>query len=343
MRKPVTRDFRGRWVVLGLVVSFCFLALLLWHVDLGQSWQILVQVDGHLILLPVLVTIATLPLRPWRWQVIFPPRMRPPWLSCFGVLAVGNMANNLLPGRGGDLLRCFLISRKHSVRGASMVLGTLALEKVLDGLALLTVLLLSVYFFHPPKWFWQLGIFSSVIFGIAASVLALLRYRAGWLLTQIRWLSQRIRLGALGEKIADLFARFADGLTAMGSPRQMAVLVLLTLAIWSAEAALIWGLALTLDISLSLTAAAFVSASLGLGLMIPAGPAFIGTYEFFSVAALGLFGVRAESALALSVLMHAWTFLVTTMYGLIGLHVIGIKFSRLSRGEIHELATGGSF
>jgi uncharacterized protein (TIRG00374 family) len=253
------------------------------------------------------------------------------------------MANNLLPGRGGDILRCFLVSGRGSMRGASMVLGTLALEKVLDGLALLSVLLLSLCFFDPPKWFWQLGLFSGATFGIAVALLALLRHRASWLLLKIRSLSQRIHLAAFGEKAADLFERFADGLTAMGSPGQMAVLILLTVSIWATEAMLIWGLALTLDISLPLPAAAFVSACLGLGLMIPAGPAFIGTYEFFAVAALGIFGVRAESALALAVLMHAWMVIVTTVYGFVGLNVIGIKFSYLAGREIHGPANRGAF
>ena len=338
----MTGDFHTRWFAIGLGLSICLLALLLWHVDLRQLGQIFLQVNGYMIAVPAFIALTTLPLRPWRWQMIFLPQIRPKWLSCFGVLSVGNLANNLLPGRGGDLLRCFLMSGKHSVRGATMVLGTLALEKVLDGLALLSVLLLSIYFFDPPQWFWQLAILSSAIFGIAVVLLALLRYRAGWLLKQIRALSQRVHLESLGEKVAVLFEHFADGLTAISSPVQMTALVLLTIAIWAAEAALIWGLALTLGISLSLAAAAFVSASLGLGLMVPAGPAFIGTYEFFCVAALGLFGVRAESALALAVLMHAWMILATTIYGFVGLNVIGMKFSHLYDRQTYTLAHRGS-
>ena len=77
--------------------------------------------------------------------------------------------------------------------------------------------------------------------------------------------------------------------------------------------------------------------------MIPAGPAFIGTYEFFSVAALRLFGIGAESALALAVLMHAWMVVVTTVLGLVGLNVIGSKFSHLADGEIHGSANRSVF
>jgi hypothetical protein len=116
----------------------------------------------------------------------------------------------------------------------------------------------------------------------------------------------------------------------------MTKLVLLTILVWVGDAALIWGIALVLDLSLSLPSAVFVSAVLGLGLMIPAAPGFIGTYEFFSVAALRASGIGSESALALAVVMHAWVFLATIILGFIGLSLVGMRFSYLIRSQVQE-------
>ena len=46
------------------------------------------------------------------------------------------MANFLLPGRAGDLARCVLVGPTGSFHDSSRTLATLAVEKVLDGLAL---------------------------------------------------------------------------------------------------------------------------------------------------------------------------------------------------------------
>jgi uncharacterized membrane protein YbhN (UPF0104 family) len=82
-----------------------------------------------------------------------------------------------------------------------------------------------------------------------------------------------------------------------------------------------------------------VSAVLGLGLAVPAGPGFLGTFEFFAVAGLSLNGVETESALALALLLHAWSFLATSIFGLIGVATAGL--SRTDRHSLFPVTAGG--
>jgi uncharacterized membrane protein YbhN (UPF0104 family) len=51
--------------------------------------------------------------------------------------------------------------------------------------------------------------------------------------------------------------------------------------------------------------------------MVPSAPGYVGTQEFFGKAALGVFGVSAESALALVIVAHAVQFAVVTGLGLL--------------------------
>ena len=325
-------SWRGS-LFLGLVIGLGLLALLFSQLSLKQAWQTLTRLDGRQLLVPLLVTMACLPLRPWRWQTIFPPETRPKFWACFSVLYVGNMSNNFLPGRGGDLLRCFLVRREASLAGATLVLATLGLEKVLDGLALLVVVLFSFWLFSPSQWLGQLGLFSGFIFTGALAVLVLLRYRAIWFLTLTRFVFRKIHLEPLGKKVNTLFERFAEGLGILSSLQQVVRAIGLTVMVWVGEAALIWRLASALQIPLSLPEAAVVSAVLGLGLMIPAAPGSIGTYEFFSITAFRLFGIDSESALALTLVMHAWSFMATTLLGLVGLWMSGMNLSQLIKGR----------
>jgi uncharacterized protein (TIRG00374 family) len=143
------------------------------------------------------------------------------------------------------------------------------------------------------------------------------------------------------EKVVNIFPRFDDGLYILSSLQQTARAFGLTIMVWAAEAVLIWGLAWSLQISLSVPAAMVVSAFLGLGGMIlPVAPGSIGTYEFFSITALKLFGMSSESALALTLVMHAWSLIATTFLGLVGLWMSGMSFSQWLRGRSPEQAIG---
>lgn len=316
-----------RSFLLGLLVSASFVVLLIHQVDVGKSWETVARIDFRLLLTPMLITIGLLALRPWRWQQMFPKSQRPTFWSSFTVFGIAILANNLFPARAGDVLRCFLITREHTLTGASLALATLGLEKVFDGMTLLLVVLSTVIFVSSPDWLARMGLFSSLVFGGAVAVLLLLHFRSVWLIEAIRPLFRAVRLVALGERVVILLACFGEGLTVISSPFRLAGLILLTMVIWLGEATVISALGSTLNIAISFPAAILVSAVLGLGLALPAAPAFIGTYEFFTVAGLSLTGVKTEPALALALVMHAWSILATSLLGLIGIATGNLGFS----------------
>jgi uncharacterized membrane protein YbhN (UPF0104 family) len=109
----------------------------------------------------------------------------------------------------------------------------------------------------------------------------------------------------------------------------MLTLLLITAAIWTTEAGSIWGLAGALGLAVSLKSAVVASAILGLGLMIPAAPGGLGTYELFGTEAFKLAGIAASSALALTVVIHAWVFVANIAVGICLLAIKGITLSQL--------------
>jgi hypothetical protein len=245
------------------------------------------------------------------------------------VLGIGNMANFLLPGRAGDLARCVLLGPTGSLNDSSRVLATLAVEKVLDGLALVGMVLFSVWALHPPDWVLDLLRVAILLFGGALVLLVLLRYQTRALIPYLRRAFRFVRLSPLETRLDSLLNSFADGLSAVGSVGQMLALLLLTAVIWTTEAGLIWGLARTLGVFVSLKSAIVASAVLGLGLMIPAAPGGLGTYELFGTEAFKLTGIAASSALALTVVIHAWVFVANIALGICLLAVKGISLAQL--------------
>jgi len=325
------RKFRVQSAVIGLLIGLACIAILFRQVDLKRSWNALGRLNGPFLAIPLAVFFVNLPLRALRWQLIFAASQRPTLGACLTVLGIGNMANFLLPGRAGDLARCALIGNTGSLHEGSRAIATLAVEKVLDGLALIGMVLFAVWAVHPPHWVLELLRVATAIFGGALAMLALLRYRTRTLIQYVRAAFRAVRLSFLEEGFDGLLTSFADGLSAVGSASQLLILIVLTAAIWTTEAAVIWGLAIALGLAVSLKSAVVASAILGLGLMIPAAPGGLGTYELFGTEAFQLAGIAASSALALTVVIHAWVFVANIVLGVCMLAVKGISLTQLRR------------
>jgi glycosyltransferase 2 family protein len=323
------RKFRVQPGVLGLLIGLACVAILLRQVDLKQSWHALGRMNGPFMLVPLLVFLINLPLRALRWRWIFPTSSRPGFLSCLTVLGIGNMANFLLPGRAGDLARCVLVGRAGSLAESSRTAATLAVEKVLDGLAMIGMVLFSIWALHPPHWVIESLRLATLIFGTTLLMLVILRYRTRILIDSVRKIFRWAHLTAIEEKFDSVLTSFADGLSAINSAGQMLTLVAMTAAVWTTEVALIWGLAGALGLAVTLKSAMVASGVLGLGLMIPAAPGGLGTYELFGTEAFKLVGVAAASALALTVVIHAWVFVANVVIGICLLAVKGLSLSQL--------------
>ena len=323
------RKVQVQSAVVGALIGVGCLAILLKQVDLRQSWHALGRLNGPYMLIPVAAFCLNLPLRAWRWQLIFPASWRPTLANCLTVLGIGNMANFLLPGRAGDLARCVLVGNSNSLGDSTRTLATLAVEKLLDGLALVGVVLFSMGTLHLTKLVLELLRLAIAIFGGALALLVVLRYQTRALIDFVRRIFRWMHLSPFEARFDGLLTSFAEGLGAVSSAGRMLTLLAITAAIWITEGATVWGMAHALGLSLSLTSAVIASAILGLSLMIPAAPGGLGTYELFGTEAFKLAGIAASGALALTVVIHAWVFVANILVGICLLAIKGISLGQL--------------
>jgi uncharacterized protein (TIRG00374 family) len=283
------------------------------------------------VLVPFIVFCLNLPLRAWRWELIFPADSRPGFFSCVVALGIGNMANFLLPGRAGDFGRLTLVGPTGSVLESTRTLATVAVEKVLDGLALIGMVLFAIWTLHPPPWLMVLLRTAVLIFGSAVGLLVIVRYRTSTIVDPIRSAFQWLHLSSFEERFDGVMTAFAEGLSGISSREQLLILMLLTGAIWMTEASLVWGLSRAIGVGVTMKSSVVATAILGLGFMIPAAPGGIGTYELFGTEAFKLAAVPASDALALTVIIHAWIFIANVLAGFALLGVKGMNLAQLGR------------
>jgi uncharacterized protein (TIRG00374 family) len=302
-RPPQLRQAIRVGVVVGVPASVLFLYLALRHVQAHAVVAAVRDASAPLVLVAVAAMGLVYLAQAYRWRCI--SRLGPtmPTLRFFDYVLRSIACNNVVPGRPGELLRAHWLARGAGV-SRSRALATVAVDRSADVLTLVLALAVTYGFVDHPRWLRRL---DGAALGLAALLLCLLfvaRYRA-------RGRGDAPRPSRIRRIAGDVAAGVAHGLAG----RNGLVVASTSALAWSAWAAGAWLVAHALGLNLSIGGALFVTATLNLGSMIPSSPGFVGTYQWLSVASLGLLGIARTDAVAFSLLMQAVWFVPTTIVG----------------------------
>ncbi|MBI4703333.1 MAG: flippase-like domain-containing protein [Deltaproteobacteria bacterium] len=241
-------------------------------------------------------------LRAARWRHLLRPIGAVPLRAVLATSWIGFAAVLFLPLRLGEVVRPWLVARRGAVRGWEAA-GTVGAERVVDGLALSAILFGALELSTPldplPERVGALELPVRAVRGAAYGALGLFALCFA-LMALLYWQRERalrlVRAGAglasqrLGARLAGIAARVADGLRFLPAARHGLPFLLETLAYWALNAAGLWLLARSCGIEpLGGLEACVVMGSLGIGILVPAGPGFFGAYQLSVYLALALY------------------------------------------------------
>jgi uncharacterized protein (TIRG00374 family) len=220
--------------------------------------------------------------------------------EAFRLTTVGYMGNNVLPARGGDLLRVFLLSplARVSKRAA---LGTVVAERLLDAVALGLLFLVVAAGLLPDTE--VPGVSRAVVLALFALALLALAVAA----LARRFAPERVR--EFGRPLAAATRNLAS---AHGTG-----LLALSVAIWILEALVYLIVALALGLELDLFGALYVVAVTNLFALVPAAPGYVGTFDAAVLFAVGSLGADGPEALAYLLVLRFVLFVPITLVGLL--------------------------
>src|SRR2546430_2093106 len=186
--------------------------------DLHELVGHLRRADPLLLLAAVALATLTFPLRTLRWQLILRDvgGKRFPLLPLWHATAIGFMANNLLPVRAGEFARAYAAQQQLPVR-FSTALASVGVERVLDGLLLVGLMMLAIASPDFPGHATigttsvaRVTVGAAVFFGAVLLVAVLVVHRpAPWLA-----LLRRVTYAVLPERLAAPLTRIGEGLIA---------------------------------------------------------------------------------------------------------------------------------
>ena len=332
---------------LGAAVTLLFLFFFVRRVDLGEMGSILREAN-YLFLLPGIgFYFLALWFRTLRWKLILLPLAELSVPRLWPIMIIGYAANNVLPVRLGELVRVYLVG-EHAGVSKSSTLGTIAVERVFDGMSLLLLIAAVSPFFSLVGLFQELGervhipwlvltlglsvpFFALSVVFIALALVPALAERV--VARVLRYTPSVVRVRA--EPIA---LSFLTGITVLRSPRLLATILALSIPVWLAEMAMYFviGIGFGIDSSFSswgLLAGAMIitTATSNLGTAFPSSGGGIGPFEFFSTETLIILGTGAATASAFAITLHVALMVPVTALGMIYLFSKQLSLFRMVR------------
>jgi glycosyltransferase 2 family protein len=307
-RKNLTR------ILIGSVATAAFLVLFLREVDLGQAWRQIRGLPGWTMLGAlglVLVNVSVMALR-WRY-LLEGAGYRVRFRSLFSTVSVGRGANNILPARGGDLLRIESMRELAEVP-AFVSAGTLFAERLLDGVVLAAWIVLGALLLGESG--------ALLLVGIALSAGTALGVALVWLAAKdadrterVVWRATRRLPQRWHTRVARAAAHFVEGLGGFRGRDRVLMIFATSVAMWIADVAMYALIGRAYDLDLEAGAYFLLEGIGNLALAVPATAAGLGSFDYLTLVAARGVDVPEHTATAYVLTMHALTVLPVTILG----------------------------
>ncbi len=304
MSKRSPRTYIGLFIGLGISVAALVLAFR-WA-GFKALKDALSAVHFHFLYLALITFLLSMFLRVAAWRVLL---QQPVSLwRVFAVLNQGYLINNVLPWRLGEFGRAILLGRRPTMT-AQGVLASIFVERLYD-----IIIALGFFAALVPFAVGIPGVSRSAFFAIGVIVFAALG-----LFVLLRYPSIIFRfidfLPGGRERWGEHLDRFREGLMTLRSPRIILVSLCFLLISWFLAGLQYWLVLLSIVPEGQIHWAFFMLTITMLGVAIPSSPGYIGVFEAAGVLALSAFHVPEGQALAVTLILHAMVYLISSSIG----------------------------
>jgi len=310
---------RPSWLLpaFGYGISLACLIWVYWGFDWKTELSRFAAADWRWVTLAVVADVAVYFIQGWRWSLLLSPVARVPFSRSVQAVYVGLFANEVLPLRSGELIRCYVLG-KWTDTPFSVTLSSAVVERLFDGIwlvigffALSPVLDLPGYLIQGTR------ILAIVLISIAIllGVVMFRKHHAHAVLSSSRW--------------AVALSHVVEGLHSMGNSASFYLAGLVSLVYLAFQIVPVYALMIGYGLDLSFGAAAVTLIVLRLGTILPQAPGNVGAFQFFPVLALTLFAVDKATATGFATMMFVIVTVPLWLAGLIAVAMTGMKIRDL--------------
>ncbi len=292
------------------------------------------QLGGHIrtldwmwLSIAILAEAAVYFVDAWRWMVLLRPAGEPSFGCCLQAVFVGLLANDILPAKTGEVIRCFLLSYKTNMH-LPLVLTSDVILRIMDGLwiVILYLVITSQIATHVvvDGGMWIVG---AVVVPVGLVILWVLFHK------------QHAHRFANGNGWAARFVHELDEIHRLGNWRELGISMAIGGLYWVVQAFAVWAVCRADNFYFGGAEIMFILIVKTVGTLVPSAPANMGLYQSSTVYALGLLLTEKSEAAILAEIMFVVLTLPLILGGAIAIASAGFNLSDLHRHAHHAHAT----
>lgn len=320
--------------VAGYILAAACLAWVFHDIRPGRLFSDFSRIRWGLVALGIVCDVLSYVCQGVRWHLLLRPLGRVSVLRTTQATYAGLFINEVLPMRVGEPARAFLVSRWIPAPFVRII-PSMALERLFEGVWLAAGIGLTAILVPLPGNLVR----SADVLGVAVLVLT-----AAFVLFVFRTpktpragpdgaVSRRGWIGRARSALRGL----GDGFREIGLTRNTYLAFGISLGLFVFQALSFWLILIGYGIGLSFWVGAAVFLIIHFGTALPNAPANVGSYQFFCVLGLTLFGVDKTVATGFSVVVFVLLTLPLLLLGALALGRSGTTLSSL-RKDLRGLA-----
>lgn len=327
-----------RWwqTALAIVISAAFLYWALNGIHFNDVMAELRKVKVLPLVACVLIATSTFILRIFRWRILLRADDGSPLPvgALWHAIAIGFMANNVLPFRAGEVLRSIAITRLTRTRLTS-ALSSIAAERLFDGVALVVILTVGLVLSGLPA--------DAAVKGVRISHIALIAgvaFTGGLVVAGLvvafpgpaeRLIQRIVPFPKLADRLVGMIEGVVHGLSVVKSPGRVFAVIAWSVVIWLVNVSSFYIGFKAFGIPLNFAGAMLLQGILAFAITVPTAPGFVGVFEGAIKATLRLYHIPDSVAVTYALVYHATTFVPITLLGVWSLMTTGLGLRNLRR------------
>ena len=325
--KQVTRQ------VLGYLIAIACLIWVFHGIHAERLFQQVKSIHWGWIALAVFFDTFSYYAQGLRWELLLRPRGKISTLKTTQAIYIGLFTNEIVPLRAGELVRAYLVSRWIPT-GFFSIIPSMIIERLSDGIWLAMGIGIAAILVQLP---------GNLV--KAADILGILVLAGTGLFIYLVVREEKIITAGHSEKhygfkpfrfLIQLIKRLAEGIREIGVTRYLFLAFVASSLVLISQILSFWLVMLGYGLKVSIWVGAAVLLIEHLGTTIPNAPSNLGTYQFFTVVGLSLFGVDKTTATGFSVVVFIVLTIPLWLIGLFAISRSGMTLKEI-RGEITKL------
>lgn len=318
-----------------LALGAFFLYLAFRKTELSKLMDDFARADYGYVLASMVMGYLAFVSRGIRWNLLLAPlgKKANTWNSIHAI-SIGYLANAAVP-RAGELARCTSLRSTDRIP-VDRLFGTVVLERAIDGLMLVLLMLTTVIlefdsfiaFFDSASAREEGSSNRGLYLKIALAAVLI----GGVVLLYL--LRGRFRHFPAYAKVRSFWQGFKEGFRSLAKLEKRSAFIGHTLFIWVMYYLMIYVVVFALPATehIDPSSGLFLMIVGGLGMVVPA-PGGIGSYHYLVMLGMMVLGIDRADGLSFATLVHGGQFIMTIIAGLVGLWAVYRKRRKLKKED----------